>query len=75
VPTSLVGPLWIRKERKKLVHKFKRFFLFSAIISKIQAFKLSTVPESQAPIDNGQFRKRPNSIVVFRPQEPGTQEL
>ncbi|CAB3993646.1 Transposon Ty3-I Gag-Pol poly, partial [Paramuricea clavata] len=29
----------------------------------------------KAPIDNGQFRKRPNSIALFRPQEPGTQEL
>jgi hypothetical protein len=26
VPISLVGPLWIRKERKKLVNKFKSFF-------------------------------------------------
>jgi hypothetical protein len=26
VPISLVGPLWIRKERKKLVNKFKIFF-------------------------------------------------
>ena len=41
----------------------------------MQASKLPTVPESQAPIDNGQFRKRPNSIAVFRPQEPGTREL
>jgi hypothetical protein len=37
------------------------------LISKIQASKLPTVPESQAPIDNGQFRKRPNSIAVFGP--------
>jgi hypothetical protein len=28
-------------------------FLFSAIISKIQASKLPTVPESQAPMHNG----------------------
>jgi hypothetical protein len=71
VPISLVGPLWIWKERKKLVSKFKRF---SAIISKIQASKLPTVPESQAPKHNGQLGKRPNSIAVFRAQEAGTQE-
>jgi hypothetical protein len=41
----------------------------------MQASKLPTVPESQAPIDNGQFRKRPNSIAVFRPQEPDTHLL
>jgi hypothetical protein len=74
VPISLVGPLWIWKERKKLVNKFKRFFWFSAIISKIQASKLPTVPESQAPMHNGQFGKKANSIAVFRAQEAGTQE-
>jgi hypothetical protein len=66
VPKSLVGPLWIRKERKKLVNKL-------IIISKIQASKLPTVPESQVPIDNGQFRKGPNSIAVFRPLGPVVQ--
>jgi hypothetical protein len=40
VPISLVGPLMIWKERKKLVNKFKIFFWFSTIISKIQASKL-----------------------------------
>ena len=40
----------------------------------IHASKLPTVPESQAPMHNGQFRKLPNSIAVFRPQEAGTQE-
>ena len=49
-------------------------FLFSAIISKIQASKLPTVSESQAPMHNGQFGKRPNSIAVFRAQEAGTRE-
>ena len=67
-------PLWIWKERKELVNKFKSFFWFSEIISKIQASKQPTVPKSQAPMHNGQFRKRPNSIAVFRPQEAGTQE-
>jgi hypothetical protein len=74
VPISLVEPLWIWTERKKLVNKFKIFFWFSAIISKIQASKLPTVPESQAPMHNGLFGKRRNSIAVFRAQEAGTQE-
>jgi hypothetical protein len=30
--------------------------------------------ESQAPMHNGPFGKRPNSIAVFRAQEAGTQE-
>jgi hypothetical protein len=47
---------------------------FSAIISKIQACKLPTVPESQAAMHNEQFGKRPNSIAVFRPKEAGTHE-
>jgi hypothetical protein len=69
-----VEPLRIWKERKKLANKFKSFFWLSAIISKIQASKLPTVSESQAPMHNGQFRrKRPNSIAVFRTQA-GTQE-
>jgi hypothetical protein len=71
VPISLVGPLWIRKERKKLVNEFKRFFWFSAIISKIQASKLPTVPESQAPMHNEQFGKRPNSIAVLKTRRLG----
>jgi hypothetical protein len=35
---------------------------------------LHAVPESQAPMHNGQFGKRSNSIAVFRAQEAGTQE-
>ena len=54
-----------------LVNKFKIFFGFSAIISKIQASKLPTVPESQAPMHNGPFGKRPNSIAVFEPRRLG----
>jgi hypothetical protein len=76
------GEAWIRGfcwvdrlwKRLNLWQEHWRFFWFSAIISKIQVSKLPTVPESQAPMHNGQFGERPNSIAVFSPQEAGTQE-
>jgi hypothetical protein len=73
VPISLVGPLWIWKERKKLVNKFKIFFWFSAIISKIQACKLPTVPESEAYAQWTVWKKA-KFKAVFRAQEAPTQE-